>query len=45
MTNANLQTPHFMSRDSHGATMCKIAYRSSFFPGLHDIRMVFEKTL
>jgi hypothetical protein len=32
-------------RFSHGAGSSKKVYRSSFIPGLHDVCMVFEKTV
>jgi hypothetical protein len=32
-------------RFSHGASSGKKVYRSSFIPGLHDVCMVFEKTV
>lgn len=32
-------------RFSHGASSSKKVYRSSFIPGLHDVCMIFEKTV
>ncbi len=32
-------------RFSHGASSSRKVYRSSFIPGLHDVCMIFEKTL